>query len=232
MELGGVCIKYVFWCAEIHFGRTVLSPVRPETNSSQFFDGMPGTVNPENSNGLRIVLRMRLTCRLYRRRKTQQHTTANTTPSNSTAIASAMNQEPEATYQILNDLVVDRGPSPYMALLEVFGNGQHLTSVQADGLVVSTPTGSTAYSVSLQILKTIYVKLQFEIVVRWGVDGTSGGAGAATDAHLSAHALLPPDAPTGLDGVEDCVAGGFAQCLLGIFTSLFLSHGERSLLKN
>ena len=35
-----------------------------------------------------------------------------------------------------------------MSLLELFGDNNHLTTVQADGLVIATPTGSTAYSVS------------------------------------------------------------------------------------
>jgi len=52
------------------------------------------------------------------------------------------------TFEVLNDLVVDRGAGPYMSMLELFGDDEHLTTVQADGLVVSTPTGSTAYSVS------------------------------------------------------------------------------------
>ncbi|KAJ3043270.1 hypothetical protein HK097_001776 [Rhizophlyctis rosea] len=52
------------------------------------------------------------------------------------------------TFQILNDLVVDRGPSAYMSQLELFVDDRHLTTVQADGLVLSTPTGSTAYSLS------------------------------------------------------------------------------------
>ncbi|CAG8743389.1 10821_t:CDS:2, partial [Gigaspora rosea] len=56
--------------------------------------------------------------------------------------------QPSETFQVLNDLVVDRGAGPYMSLLELFGDDQHLTTVQADGLVVATPTGSTAYSVS------------------------------------------------------------------------------------
>ncbi|KAK8853247.1 hypothetical protein IAR55_003949 [Kwoniella newhampshirensis] len=51
-------------------------------------------------------------------------------------------------FEVLNDLVVDRGPSPYVSLLELFGDEHHLTTVQADGLTVSTPTGSTAYSLS------------------------------------------------------------------------------------
>lgn len=62
---------------------------------------------------------------------------------------------------MLNDLVVDRGPSPHVSLLELFGelrilrsdladkklgDERHLTTVQADGLTVSALTGSTAYS--------------------------------------------------------------------------------------
>ncbi|KAK9900233.1 hypothetical protein P389DRAFT_9662 [Cystobasidium minutum MCA 4210] len=55
---------------------------------------------------------------------------------------------PVESFEVLNDLVVDRGPSPYVSLLELFGDEHHLTTVQADGLCVATPTGSTAYSLS------------------------------------------------------------------------------------
>ena len=62
---------------------------------------------------------------------------------------------PVEKYHVINDLVVDRGPSPYVSLLELFGDDKHLTTVQADGLAISTPTGSTAYSVSYTIIKKI-----------------------------------------------------------------------------
>ncbi|KAI8089715.1 ATP-NAD kinase-like domain-containing protein [Halteromyces radiatus] len=55
---------------------------------------------------------------------------------------------PREQYEVINELVVDRGPSPYVSLLELFGDNKHLTTVQADGLAISTPTGSTAYSLS------------------------------------------------------------------------------------
>ncbi|KAF9792893.1 ATP-NAD kinase [Thelephora terrestris] len=55
---------------------------------------------------------------------------------------------PVESFEVLNDLVVDRGPSPYVSLLELFADDDHLTTVQADGLCISTPTGSTAYSLS------------------------------------------------------------------------------------
>lgn len=55
---------------------------------------------------------------------------------------------PVESFEVLNDLVVDRGPSPYVSQLELFGDDDHMTTVQADGLTISTPTGSTAYSLS------------------------------------------------------------------------------------
>ncbi|KAI9306282.1 ATP-NAD kinase-like domain-containing protein, partial [Cunninghamella echinulata] len=55
---------------------------------------------------------------------------------------------PVEEYHVINELVVDRGPSPYVSQLELFGDNRHLTTVQADGLAISTPTGSTAYSLS------------------------------------------------------------------------------------
>ncbi|KAI9029813.1 ATP-NAD kinase-like domain-containing protein, partial [Phycomyces nitens] len=55
---------------------------------------------------------------------------------------------PSETFEVLNELVVDRGPSAYMSALELFGDERHLTTVQADGLCIASPTGSTAYSLS------------------------------------------------------------------------------------
>eukprot|EP00968_Pinguiococcus_pyrenoidosus_P019207 scaffold2044_cov247-Pinguiococcus_pyrenoidosus.AAC.7 len=49
---------------------------------------------------------------------------------------------------VLNEVVVDRGASPHLSQLECYVDGAHLTTVQADGLIISTPTGSTAYSMS------------------------------------------------------------------------------------
>ncbi|KAF7959778.1 hypothetical protein EAE96_001386 [Botrytis aclada] len=55
---------------------------------------------------------------------------------------------PDGTYEILNDIVVDRGPNPTMSSIEIFGDDEHFTSVQADGVCVATPTGSTAYNLA------------------------------------------------------------------------------------
>ncbi|EAA05273.4 AGAP011122-PA [Anopheles gambiae str. PEST] len=49
-------------------------------------------------------------------------------------------------FQVLNEVVIDRGLSSYLSNIDLFLDGKHITSVQGDGLIVSTPTGSTAYS--------------------------------------------------------------------------------------
>ncbi|KAI9678609.1 MAG: hypothetical protein M1817_005666 [Caeruleum heppii] len=55
---------------------------------------------------------------------------------------------PDGSYEILNDIVVDRGPNPTMSSIELFGDDEHFTTVQADGICVATPTGSTAYNLA------------------------------------------------------------------------------------
>ncbi|XP_017960701.1 NAD kinase-like isoform X2 [Drosophila navojoa] len=47
---------------------------------------------------------------------------------------------------VLNEVVINRGPSPYLSNIDIFLDGKYITSVQGDGLIVSTPTGSTAYA--------------------------------------------------------------------------------------
>ena len=51
-------------------------------------------------------------------------------------------------FSALNDVVVTRASYQRMVAFDVCVNGYHLASYQGDGLVVSTPTGSTAYSMS------------------------------------------------------------------------------------
>ncbi|KAB2101818.1 NAD(+) kinase [Alternaria gaisen] len=84
--------------------------------------------------GMRVNLRMRFTCTVYRYQKN---------------VAQGSPQHIEAEqFEVLNELVIDRGPSPYVSNLELYGDNNLLTVVQADGVIFSTPTGSTAYSLS------------------------------------------------------------------------------------
>ena len=55
--------------------------------------------------------------------------------------------EPQ-TFHALNDIVVDRGKSHRLLTCELLANDDFVAKYKADGLIVATPTGSTAYSLA------------------------------------------------------------------------------------
>jgi NAD+ kinase len=50
------------------------------------------------------------------------------------------------TILALNEVVLDRGASPYLCQFDLYIQHQQVTVVQGDGVIISTPTGSTAYA--------------------------------------------------------------------------------------
>jgi NAD+ kinase len=48
----------------------------------------------------------------------------------------------------MNEIVVERGLNPYLSNIDLFLNDYLITTVQGDGLIISTPTGSTAYAMA------------------------------------------------------------------------------------
>ena len=93
-------------------------------------------------HGMRVNLRMRFTCTVFHAPSTSSRSLASTASSTSTEMVEG------EQFEVLNELVIDRGPSPYVSNLELYGDNELLTVVQADGCIISTPTGSTAYSLS------------------------------------------------------------------------------------
>ncbi len=76
------------------------------------------------AHGIHVSLRMRFSCTIWR------HDVA------------------DEQFEVLNEVVISRGKSAALTSLELYTEDNLLTVVQADGLIVSTPTGSTAYSLS------------------------------------------------------------------------------------
>ncbi|KAL7420175.1 NADH kinase pos5 [Cryptotrichosporon argae] len=54
----------------------------------------------------------------------------------------------EAGWQVMNEVTLHRGRHPHLTVVDAYFDNQHLTEAVADGLLLSTPTGSTAYSLS------------------------------------------------------------------------------------
>uniref|UniRef100_A0A1A9WIX5 NAD(+) kinase n=1 Tax=Glossina brevipalpis TaxID=37001 RepID=A0A1A9WIX5_9MUSC len=116
-----------------------------------------------------LTLRSRLRCVIYRKSEKHKYSdlqkqqyavncdssaecgvpfeSASTFEHENVSNKSALRQCP-SEFMVLNEVVIDRGRSSFLSNIDLFLGGKYITSVQGDGLIVSTPTGSTAYALA------------------------------------------------------------------------------------
>lgn len=83
----------------------------------------------DNPRSARVLLRNRLKVALY-------------------SSAGDLITPPDSPTHALNEIILHRGAAPHLAHIAISVSSRHLTYAIADGLIISTPTGSTAYSLS------------------------------------------------------------------------------------
>lgn len=133
----------VLWACQL-FGRGPVPPVVPMAMGSLGFmtpfhlSRMDAVLRRVTSvaHGFPLMLRHRLRCRILRAKES--------TPDLEALASSPCDEEA----LVLNEVVIDRGMTASLANLQCFVDQNFVTAIQGDGLIVSTPTGSTAYNLA------------------------------------------------------------------------------------
>ncbi|KAJ1929257.1 NADH kinase pos5 [Tieghemiomyces parasiticus] len=85
-----------------------------------------------------LLPRMRLSCSVHEADGTRLLIPTSNTAAAGTAV----------DHHVMNEVLVHRGRFPHLTSIDCWVDGEFLTNAVADGLIVGSPTGSTAYSLS------------------------------------------------------------------------------------
>ncbi|XP_013969304.2 NAD kinase isoform X2 [Canis lupus baileyi] len=112
------------------------------------FENFQSQVTQVIQGNAAVVLRSRLKVRVVKELRGKKMTMPNGISENGVLAADLDTEVGKQVmqYQVLNEVVIDRGPSSYLSNVDVYLDGHLITTVQGDGVIVSTPTGSTAYA--------------------------------------------------------------------------------------
>ena len=134
----------VLWACSL-FGNGSVPPIVPLAMGSLGFmtpfplSRMDSVLSRVTSvaHGFPLMLRHRLQCRILR-------------AGDSAADLASLIQPPPCSEDVLvlNEVVIDRGMTASLANLQCYVDRNFVTTILGDGLIVSTPTGSTAYNLA------------------------------------------------------------------------------------
>lgn len=136
----------VLWACSL-FGRKAVPPVIPLAMGSLGFM-TPFPINRMEAvlarvtsvaAGFPLMLRHRLQCHIVRDGDTDCDRPLDLDLTGTTC---------QEDILVLNEIVIDRGMTASLANLQCFVDKNFATSIQGDGLIVATPTGSTAYNLA------------------------------------------------------------------------------------
>ncbi|KAJ8426387.1 hypothetical protein Cgig2_000582 [Carnegiea gigantea] len=117
----------VLWAASLFKGP--VPPVVPFSMGSLDSEHYKESLDSVLQGPISITLRHRLQCHVIRDAAKHEY-------------------ETEETELVLNEVTIDRGISSYLTNLECYCDNTFVTCVQGDGLILSTTSGSTAYSLA------------------------------------------------------------------------------------
>ncbi|GMM37675.1 NADH kinase [Saccharomycopsis crataegensis] len=102
------------------------------------------------SSNAKVLQRSRLECHILKKPQGSNTGKGTIAPDPSETITYSKMDDGTCTAKVhaMNDIILHRGSTPHLATLDVYVDGQFLTRATGDGLVISSPTGSTAYSLS------------------------------------------------------------------------------------
>lgn len=63
-------------------------------------------------------------------------------------LKATVSSAPDKVFYSLNDVVISKGAMDYAIDFSLYNSGKHFMNIRADGIITSTPTGSTAYAMS------------------------------------------------------------------------------------
>ncbi|KAF7589195.1 hypothetical protein BBP40_004683 [Aspergillus hancockii] len=118
------------------------------------FNNFENTLGSAFKDGVAVSLRLRFECTIMRSNRQADGSLMRSKKRDlveeliGEEVEGTLTHKPEKVVQILNDVVLDRGPNPTMSSIELFGDDEHFTTLLADGVCIATPTGSTAYNLA------------------------------------------------------------------------------------